>query len=188
MESERSLSISVDLSVDKHCVAGKGRQCSFHFRCKSHRFSQLATGNVYVNFAFDIHWLLLTSEYGIAKLQERGFSSHGAYSLSKLCNIMFSMELAGRLEGRGMSITSNALDPGTVNTKMLLAGWGPIGIPVQQANDVFQLATNDNFANVTGQYFVSLRQSNPPAPAQDVAARHRLWDILQSQTGAEWKW
>jgi NAD(P)-dependent dehydrogenase (short-subunit alcohol dehydrogenase family) len=100
---------------------------------------------------------------------------------------MFSMELAERLEGSGVRITSNALDPGTVNTKMLLSGWGPIGIPIQQANDVFQLATSENFADVTGQYFVSLRQCNPPAPAYDMAARHRLWDILQSQTGAEWK-
>lgn len=102
---------------------------------------------------------------------------------------MFSMELARQLEDHGeVGITSNALDPGTVNTKMLLAGWGPIGIPVQQANDVYELATNDRFANVTGQYYVSLRQCKGPAPAYDPAACRRLWDILQYQTGAEWNW
>ena len=63
--------------------------------------------------------------------QERGFSPHGAYALSKLCNIMFSSQLASRLAAAGSALTSNSLDPGTVNTKMLLAGWGPIGMRLQ---------------------------------------------------------
>ena len=143
--------------------------------------------------------------------QERGFSSHGAYSLSKLCNIMFSMELAERISlaaldgggggggggGSGGSSssstflpalpTSNALDPGTVNTKMLFAGWGPIGIRVDQANDQFHLATDSRVAGVSGKYFVSRRERTAPGPANDVAARRKLWDLLQEQTGAVWR-
>ncbi|KAF8061107.1 RDH14 [Scenedesmus sp. PABB004] len=60
--------------------------------------------------------------------QERGYSAHGAYSASKLCNIIFARRLAALLCDAGRAATSNALDPGTVNTKMLLAGWGRIGI------------------------------------------------------------
>ncbi|KAK3269958.1 hypothetical protein CYMTET_21620 [Cymbomonas tetramitiformis] len=59
---------------------------------------------------------------------EKGYSAHSAYGLSKLCAVCFTKDLAERLKPEG--ITVNCLDPGTVNTKMLLAGWGPCGIPV----------------------------------------------------------
>ena len=50
------------------------------------------------------------------------------HACSKLCNQVFTYELARRLAQAGSPVTCNALDPGTVNTKMLLAGWGPMGI------------------------------------------------------------
>ena len=39
------------------------------------------------------------------------------------------------------------MDPGTVNTKMLLAGWGRCGMEVQDATDTFMLATRLLFEN-----------------------------------------
>lgn len=51
--------------------------------------------------------------------QEKGFNAHNAYSLSKLAMMMFNTELAARLSPPP---TANCLDPGTVNTKMLLQG------------------------------------------------------------------
>jgi NAD(P)-dependent dehydrogenase (short-subunit alcohol dehydrogenase family) len=68
--------------------------------------------------------------------KERPFSAHGSYSESKLFDAMLSMEFAQRLQDAGFGtdrITCNCLDPGTVNTKMLLAGWGPCGIDVEDA-------------------------------------------------------
>lgn len=53
-------------------------------------------------------------------LQEKGFSSHNSYSLSKLASMMFTCDLAERMKPKG--VTVNCLDPGTVNTKMLIAG------------------------------------------------------------------
>lgn len=38
------------------------------------------------------------------------------------------------------------MDPGTVNTKMLLAGWGPCGISVKEANNTYKLATGEEYA------------------------------------------
>ena len=35
------------------------------------------------------------------------------------------------------------IDPGVVNTKMLIAGWGKIGMDVENATDTFRLATED---------------------------------------------
>lgn len=61
------------------------------------------------------------------QFEKGGYSDHASYSLSKLLDIMFNMELARRApEG----VTCNSLDPGTVDTKMLRAGWGMGGIPV----------------------------------------------------------
>ncbi|KAF6261875.1 short-chain dehydrogenase-like protein [Scenedesmus sp. NREL 46B-D3] len=91
--------------------------------------------------------------------QERGYSAHDAYATSKLCNIVFTLKLADFLKQRGSPVTVNALDPGTVNTKMLLAGWGRIGIDVTSADNTYRLATDPALAGVTGGYFVSHRKS-----------------------------
>lgn len=66
----------------------------------------------------------------------RQYSTHRAYSESKLLDAMLAAEMGTRLENAGIGkdrITCNSLDPGTVNTKMLLAGWGPCGIDVEDA-------------------------------------------------------
>lgn len=73
---------------------------------------------------------------------KRQYSTHRAYSESKLLDAMLAAEFAERFENAGISsdrVTCNSLDPGTVNTKMLLAGWGPIGIDVEDALGTFFL-------------------------------------------------
>ncbi len=42
------------------------------------------------------------------------------------------------------------MDPGTVNTKMLLAGWGPCGMSVNDANNSYELATMAKYAHGAG--------------------------------------
>lgn len=64
-------------------------------------------------------------------MQEKGFDSHDAYSLSKLASMLFTYELARRLKAAGSPVTANCLDPGTVSTKMLAAGWGSFGMRLQ---------------------------------------------------------
>jgi len=116
--------------------------------------------------------------------QEMGYSPHTAYSMSKLANIMFSNELASLISAAGKGISSNSLDPGTVNTKMLLAGWGPIGMRVEDANDEFNICTRPSLG--TGNYFVSSSLCKPPPPAIDLEARKALWGMLCEQTKACW--
>ncbi len=65
----------------------------------------------------------------VPQYEKGGYSNHAAYSLSKLLDIMFNAELAARAPD---SVTCNSLDPGTVNTKMLRAGWGMGGIPIMR--------------------------------------------------------
>jgi NAD(P)-dependent dehydrogenase (short-subunit alcohol dehydrogenase family) len=80
----------------------------------------------------DIHYL------------HQAFDSHKAYSESKLLDAMLSMDFSQRFLDAGIStdrVTCNCLDPGTVQTKMLRAGWGDYpGINVEEAlgrDDVF---------------------------------------------------
>jgi len=55
------------------------------------------------------------------------------------------------------------MDPGTVNTKMLFAGWGPCGIDVKDATDTYYLAVDPKFTNEGNlpKYYVSLQERNP---------------------------
>ena len=77
----------------------------------------------------------------------------------------------------------NCLDPGTVNTKMLAAGWGPCGIPVAAANNLLFVATDESVANMTGQYLVSNRISQSCKQTLDLQARATLWGVLEQQAG-----
>ncbi|MEN8117463.1 MAG: SDR family oxidoreductase [Bacteroidota bacterium] len=116
---------------------------------------------------------------------ERWFDGSDAYSLSKLCNLLFTNKLASNLNRT--NITVNALHPGVINTKLLAAGWGPFGENTGRAGErLFYLATNNELATVTGKYFVNNRQT-PPAPvANRQEIMEKLWEIstaLISQQG-----
>ena len=114
---------------------------------------------------------------------EARFSSHRAYSLSKLCVVMFTLAQARRLAAAGDAVRAVTLDPGTVNTKMLLAGWGPCGMEVHEADDTAWAATAA--AAASGAYYVGRREATPDAPARDQAAQEALWQRLVAITGAD---
>jgi NAD(P)-dependent dehydrogenase (short-subunit alcohol dehydrogenase family) len=120
--------------------------------------------------------------YYKGKITRETFSGHREYSNSKLFNIMQTLEQAARLHGM-TNVTVNCLDPGTVNTKMLLAGWGRIGIPVEEAGDQMYLASSDEIRGMTGQYFVSRRPVRPPSPALDTSMRKNFITMVEEHTG-----
>ncbi|CAG9467192.1 unnamed protein product [Pedinophyceae sp. YPF-701] len=117
--------------------------------------------------------------------QERGYDGHNAYSLSKIANICFSNCLADRLAKAGSPVTSNSLDPGTVDTKMLRAGWSMGGIPVSTANNQLHLCTSPGVEGVSGAYYVSQRMTSPPPPATDRDTREQLWATMEEHTGVK---
>lgn len=123
----------------------------------------------------DLDNLQLNHDYG---------KGHKAYEQSKLCDIMFTIDMAERFRKDG--ITVNCLDPGTVNTQMLLKGWGAIGIPTDEADHEFHLATDAKFEDVTGEYFVDMRKSRASAVANDKQLRGKLWKYLVDITGAQY--
>lgn len=92
------------------------------------------------------------------------YSAHSSYSHSKLGDLLFTVQLAKVLSSyapkeedlplRSSHLLDNlrriqclTMDPGTVNTKMLLAGWGPCGISVNDANNTYKLATMAEYAH-----------------------------------------
>jgi NAD(P)-dependent dehydrogenase (short-subunit alcohol dehydrogenase family) len=92
---------------------------------------------------------------------ERGYRSMRAYAKSKLCNILFTRELARRLAGTG--VTANSLHPGTVRTGFGrdgdVSGIFALGIkiggvffksPAQGARTSIHVASAPDLENVTG--------------------------------------
>jgi NAD(P)-dependent dehydrogenase (short-subunit alcohol dehydrogenase family) len=123
----------------------------------------------------------------------RGYTALGAYSRSKLCNILWTRELARRLEGTG--VTANCLHPGVVNTgfgKELpgLMG-GALAIlkrlffisSAQGAETIIYLASDPGVAGRTGGYWAKRALVEPSAAARDAAAARRLWDISAKLAG-----
>jgi NAD(P)-dependent dehydrogenase (short-subunit alcohol dehydrogenase family) len=111
----------------------------------------------------------------------RPYSAHAAYSESKLLDAMLTIETAARFQAAGIGsdrITCNCLDPGTVNTKMLYAGWGPCGVDVEDALDQTWLCTAKEVEDTTGAYFVYQNQRKAASSAYDKAQRDRMWSIL----------
>lgn len=124
---------------------------------------------------------------------KRSYSAHGAYSESKLLDAMLTIEMAARFQTAGIDtdrIICNCLDPGTVNTKMLLAGWGRIGIEVEDALNETWLCSSDQVESTTGKYFIGRSERKASSSAYDQQERDKLWSILSGlspEAAAMWK-
>jgi NAD(P)-dependent dehydrogenase (short-subunit alcohol dehydrogenase family) len=108
---------------------------------------------------------------------EKHFDGYNAYALSKLANVLFTIELARRLGPR--PITVNALHPGVVSTKLLREGFGSRGPDSHEegaATSVF-LATSTSVAGKTGGYYSRSRLTAPSNAAQDPATQKRLYEL-----------
>jgi len=123
---------------------------------------------------------------------EHGWSSWRSYSNSKLANILFTRELARRLDGTG--VTANCLHPGVVRT-----GFGRdarplmrVGItiarpfmlsPERCADTIVYLASSPDVAAKTGGYYVKREPREPSAAARDDGLARGLWETSERLTG-----
>ena len=118
---------------------------------------------------------------------ERSYSGIGPYGNSKLANILFTIELAHRLEGTG--VTVNALHPGLTSTGFGKNNPGIImkimGViipliarsPEKGAETSIYLATSPEVQNITGKYFVNRKITQPAPQAADRDVARKLWDV-----------
>ena len=123
---------------------------------------------------------------------EHGWDSWRSYANSKLANILFTRELARRLQGTG--VTANCAHPGVVRT-----GFGRearpllrLGVtlarpfllsPERGADTIVYLASSPEVADETGGYYVRRERREPSAAARDDAAARELWQISEELTG-----
>ncbi len=125
-----------------------------------------------INVSSMIH----ASDIDFENLQgEKWYDGSDAYSQSKLCNILFTYKLAGRVNKH---ITVNAVHPGVINTKLLIAGWGPMGENARFAAERFAfLAENETLKNTTGKYFSNNRAINSSQISYSKEVQDKLWEI-----------
>jgi NAD(P)-dependent dehydrogenase (short-subunit alcohol dehydrogenase family) len=114
---------------------------------------------------------------------ERRYEGYLAYCRSKLAQIMFTIDLADELVGRG--VTVNALHPGTfMPTKIVThAGVDPLTPLAQGIDATVGLVTDPALDGTTGRYFDGRRESQPNAQAGDAAARRRLRELSDRLAG-----
>jgi NAD(P)-dependent dehydrogenase (short-subunit alcohol dehydrogenase family) len=114
------------------------------------------------------------------------FSGWKGYKRSKLANILFTYELARRLEGSG--VTANALSPGLVasgfgmNNRGFFPWIKPLvdrfAVSVERgAETSIYLACSPDVERVTGTYFTGSRERRSSKASYDRAAAARLWEI-----------
>jgi len=114
------------------------------------------------------------------------------YGRSKLCNILFTRELARRLPGT--RVTANCLHPGFVATRFGDESGGLMGFgirvgkkfaltPEKGAETLVYLASSPEVAAVTGQYFYKCRPATLTAEAQNDDKARRLWQESERIAG-----
>lgn len=116
---------------------------------------------------------------------ERGFTPYGAYALSKLANVLFTVELARRLARE--RITVNALHPGVVSTKLLTEGFGIYGqdsLDEGAATSVY-LATAPELGEASGRYFVRCREADMNPIAADPDVGRRFYELSAELVGLQ---
>jgi retinol dehydrogenase-14 len=124
---------------------------------------------------------------------ERAYSGQRAYSQSKLANVMFTHELARRLDGTG--VTATAAHPGVAATSfgaedpaahlgiMIRVARPFMKTPAQGALTPIYLASSPEVEGVTGQYFANRRPKTSSKASHDTAAAARLWQVSAGLAG-----
>jgi retinol dehydrogenase-14 len=130
---------------------------------------------------------------------QRSYSGGRAYNQSKLANILFSYELARRLQATRLRdqpvVTANALHPGMVSTAF--GAEDPATVqrvfipflrhfmktPAQGAATPIHLAYASDLVQVTGRYFANSKPTRSSKPSYDEAAAARLWQVSGDLVG-----
>jgi len=124
------------------------------------------------------------------QFEKRRYSGISAYSQSKLANILFTRELARRLDDT--QVAANCFHPGAVRTKLVQGGsygmvWkaaGPFFLsPEKGADTAVYLASSDEVAGMAGGYFVKRKQERSSEASYGEETAKKLWKLSEKLTG-----
>ena len=142
-----------------------------------------------VTVASDSHYQARGVDFGALRRRTRSITGMPEYAVSKLCNVLFSAELAGRTEGRG--ITAYSLHPGVVASDI----WRRVPAPVRGlmtrrmlstedgARTSLYCATSPELAQASGRYYDRCREREPN-PSATGALAAELWARSEAWTAA----
>jgi NAD(P)-dependent dehydrogenase (short-subunit alcohol dehydrogenase family) len=145
-----------------------------------------------VNVSSDAH---TTAPLNFDDLQhKKSYEGRGfiAYGQSKLANVLFTYELARRLQGTG--VTANVLHPGFVATGFGINNGGlmRLGMKIAHlfaideekgAQTMFHLATSPEVEGISGKYWDKSKAVSSSRASYDETAQRRLWEISEQMTG-----
>jgi len=134
-----------------------------------------------------------TLDFDDPSWERRKYDGLGAYGASKLANILFTRELAQRLEGS--RVTANCLHPGVVATNIFnQLGWvgrvftvlaRPLLLsPKDGAKTTVHLAASPEVAEISGRFFDKCREKPLDSRALDQTAARKLWELSERLTGS----
>ena len=147
-----------------------------------------------VNVASGAH--MFVKDMNFDDLQsEKEYKTMQVYGRSKLANILFTRELAERLEGKG--VTVNCLHPGFVNTgigsnnsptmgRILMTLARPFSRKTDRgAETSIYLCVSPEVENETGEYFYDCKKEKISAAASDKENATKLWEVSSKLTGID---
>src|SRR5262245_6859375 len=122
----------------------------------------------------------------------RSYRGLSVYGRTKLCNILFTRELARRWQSPG--VTASSLHPGFVSTRFGDMSGGMLSwvvraakvfaiSPEKGAETIVYFASSDQVAGATGLYYYKCRPATPTREAQDDDTARRLWQESEKLTG-----
>lgn len=117
------------------------------------------------------------------------FRSLNVFGASKAANLLFTFELARRLEGGG--VTANAVHPGVTRTGLMRQGPPPLRFlmrffaapPERAAEQIAPLLTDERYAAATGQFFRKGKPMDPPPYTRNADTQRRLWEASAQLAG-----
>lgn len=151
------------------------------------RIKQSAPARI-VNVSSKSHYRARGIDFNLVRVSTPTIAGVREYEVSKLANVLFTAELARRLEGSG--VTTYALHPGVVASDV----WRRVPWPVRALMKKWMLsnedgalttlhcATSPEVAKESGLYYDSCRRKEPSPLAHDAALARELWEKSEEWT------